>query len=437
MENAVVEEPEKENLIILPAHFGTTLKPNASVIITEAKKQNCISTREIAAMLPKTTLVSQRGLKTTMLELKNFFGALGITIAKGKIDFERRKLPLPSLAINKPSLALSYGKLNELDLKFVQEAAQKQVEFNDSDLALYENVFRKYPLLNHEESIELVKARDQGDLEAHYRLILHNIRLALSWARKYLNRGIDLPDLLQIAIMGLMTGIEKFDWTKGNHLSTYVSWWIKQNIGRAIMNEARGIRIPVHVLEKYYKIVKVSEKIRRHTGSDATNQQIADELKVPERYVVKILERVLGTETESLDVVHDVGDDGSSCLYNTIADSNPSPSSALEAKEALEEATGEVRMVLIKVASLPSLDERYTKVFRMRYGLDGTFFSRPTLEDVGVRFGVTRERIRQMVNIVWDRLQAAGFRQGNDEWFTNKLEQVQELESVAGTFARI
>ena len=187
METTIAEK-ESERAVILPSEFQSSFKSNASLVLTEARKNGVVSTREIAAIMPGGAVLNRYQLKSAVGWLKT----LGITLATGGIDLERRKLPLV-LFIKKPAITIRYQKLSEADIKFVENVATGKLptEFDDADLALYQPVFRKFPPLAHEEQMVLAQHREAGDLEAHFRLILHNLRLVFSWALKYQKRGLD------------------------------------------------------------------------------------------------------------------------------------------------------------------------------------------------------------------------------------------------------
>lgn len=434
MEN-ITAEKEFERAVILPAEFQSCFKSNASLVLTEARKNGIVSTREIAAIMPEGAVLDRYQLKSAVGWLKT----LGITLATGAQELERRKLPL-LLFIKKPAISIHYHQLSEADIKFVEKIATGKLptEFDDADLMLYQPVFRRFPLLTHEEQMILAQNREAGDLEAHFRLILHNLKLVLSWALKYQRRGLDLADLMQEGILGLMTGIQKFDWRRGNHLSTYVSWWIRQKITRAISDRGQDIRLPVHIAERYYKIRRATENLEKDLGRQPTHDEIGEKLGMPGRFVAKILFAVFGTKTESLDANPEEIEDGNSGLHNAIADTETlSPLSALEAKEELESAVAEIRAFLIKLGEILRYDDRKRRMFRMRYGLDGTFFARPAFfETVGQAFGTSWQYIWKIVNDTWGCLNAAGFKE-NEGWLLRKLDQIEELESIVGTFAKL
>lgn len=427
---------DTQSTLVLPADLAASMKSAAPLFIAEARKNGVISTREIAAIIRPEARADRYRFKRTIADIGTYLRQIGLVLAKGQTDLERRVLPLPSVSF-RTLQSITFRPISDADMKAVALLMEQgSKDFDDTELALYQKVISKFPLLTHSQVMELCKARAAGDIEAHFRLILHNLRLVFFWANKYLNRGLELSDMVQEGILGLMKAIEKFDYTLGHQLSTYAVWWIRQKITRAITDKARSIRIPVHLAQKYYQIQRTSASLEQELGREPTPEEIGARLQISPRYVAKLLFAVLGTQTESFDT--DTGENGEEIhKHEIVADAHAvSPVSALEAKEALEEIAAEVRAFLIALATLPTLDERFRTIFRMRYGLDGTFFSRPTLEQVGQKFGVTRERIRQIVEAVWERLTRAG-RMENEGWLLQHLEQIEELETVTGVFTKI
>ncbi|TSC85137.1 MAG: RNA polymerase primary sigma factor [Parcubacteria group bacterium Gr01-1014_17] len=430
------EKPVTESAIVLPAGFTASLKPAAPLVIAEAKKNGVISTREIAAIIRPEAVSDRYLFRDTIAGIGRYLREMGIILAKGKTDLERRSIPLPRLTL-RTSVSIAFKPLTEADLKAVARMmGQGSNDFDDSELALYQNVVRRFPLLKSAETVELFRRRAEGDLEAHFRLILHNLKLVFFLAQKRTGCGLDLSDLVQEGILGLMKAVERFDCERGFQFSTYATWWIRSKIDRAITDKARSIRIPVHLAQKYYQIRRASSALEQELGREPTPEEIGARLQISSRYVAKMLFAVLGTQSESLDAERDLGGMETN-RYESIADSQTvSPLSVLEAKETLDEVVTEIRSFLIKLSTLPALDERYRNIFRMRYGLDGTFLSRPTLERIGEKFGVTRERIRQIVEVVWERLCTAEVH-SNEGWLIQQLERIEELETVTGTFAKI
>ncbi|MGN0553569.1 MAG: RNA polymerase sigma factor RpoD [Oscillospiraceae bacterium] len=251
----------------------------------------------------------------------------------------------------------------------------------DDPVKIYLKEIGRVPLLSAEEEIELAERMAKGDKRAKKRLSEANLRLVVSIAKRYVGRGMQFLDLIQEGNLGLIKAVEKFDYTKGFKFSTYATWWIRQAITRAIADQARTIRIPVHMVETITKVKKVSSMLLHKNGHDATPEEIAAELDMePERVreIMRIAQDPVSLETP-------IGEEEDSHLGDFIPDDDaPAPADAASLI-LLKEQLGEV---------LSTLTEREEKVLRLRFGLeDGR--SR-TLEEVGKEFNVTRERIRQI-----------------------------------------
>jgi len=251
----------------------------------------------------------------------------------------------------------------------------------EDPVRMYLKEIGKVPLLSAEEEIELAKRMEQGDEEAKQRLSEANLRLVVSIAKRYVGRGMLFLDLIQEGNLGLIKAVEKFDYTKGYKFSTYATWWIRQAITRAIADQARTIRIPVHMVETINKLIRVSRQLLQELGREPTTEEIAKEMKLPEERVREILK--ISQEPVSLETP--IGEEEDSHLGDFIQDDNvPVPADAA-AFTLLKEQLVEV---------LSTLTEREQKVLRLRFGLDDG--RARTLEEVGKEFNVTRERIRQI-----------------------------------------
>ncbi len=251
----------------------------------------------------------------------------------------------------------------------------------DDPVKIYLKEIGRVPLLSAEEEIELAERMAKGDKKAKKRLSEANLRLVVSIAKRYVGRGMQFLDLIQEGNLGLIKAVEKFDYTKGFKFSTYATWWIRQAITRAIADQARTIRIPVHMVETITKVKKVSSMLLHKNGHDATPEEIAAELDMePERVreIMRIAQDPVSLETP-------IGEEEDSHLGDFIPDDDaPAPADAASLI-LLKEQLGEV---------LSTLTEREEKVLRLRFGLeDGRA---RTLEEVGREFNVTRERIRQI-----------------------------------------
>ncbi len=251
----------------------------------------------------------------------------------------------------------------------------------DDPVKIYLKEIGRVPLLSAEEEIELAERMSAGDPKARKRLSEANLRLVVSIAKRYVGRGMQFLDLIQEGNLGLIKAVEKFDYTKGFKFSTYATWWIRQAITRAIADQARTIRIPVHMVETITKVKKVSSQLLHKNGHDPSPEEIAEELEMPVERVREIMR--IAQDPVSLETP--IGEEEDSHLGDFIPDDDaPAPAEAASLI-LLKEQLGEV---------LSTLTEREEKVLRLRFGLeDGR--SR-TLEEVGREFNVTRERIRQI-----------------------------------------
>lgn len=251
----------------------------------------------------------------------------------------------------------------------------------DDPVRMYLKEIGKIPLLTPEEEIELAKRIEQGDEEAKKRLAEANLRLVVSIAKRYVGRGMLFLDLIQEGNLGLLKAVEKFDYRKGYKFSTYATWWIRQAITRAIADQARTIRIPVHMVETINKLVRVSRQLLQEKGREPTPEEIAKEMNMPVEKVREILK--IAQEPVSLETP--IGEEEDSHLGDFIPDDDALAPSEAAAYSMLKEQLLEV---------LDSLNEREKKVLKLRFGLeDGRA---RTLEEVGKEFNVTRERIRQI-----------------------------------------
>ncbi len=251
----------------------------------------------------------------------------------------------------------------------------------EDPVRMYLKEIGKVPLLTAEEEVELAKRMAEGDEEAKKRLAEANLRLVVSIAKRYVGRGMLFLDLIQEGNLGLIKAVEKFDYSKGFKFSTYATWWIRQAITRAIADQARTIRIPVHMVETINKLIRVSRQLLQELGREPTPEEIAKEMDMPVERVRDILK--ISQEPVSLETP--IGEEEDSHLGDFIQDDNvPVPAEAA-AQTLLKEQLDEV---------LDTLTEREQKVLRLRFGMnDGRA---RTLEEVGKEFDVTRERIRQI-----------------------------------------
>lgn len=268
----------------------------------------------------------------------------------------------------------------EIDVEHLDLSVPEGVSLEDP-VRMYLKEIGKIPLLSMEDEIDLAKSMELGDKEARKRLAESNLRLVVSIAKRYVGRGMQFLDLIQEGNLGLIKAVEKFDYTKGYKFSTYATWWIRQAITRAIADQARTIRIPVHMVETINRLVRTSRQLLQELGREPTMEEIAAKVELPVERVSEIMK--MAQEPVSLETP--IGEEEDSHLGDFIQDDNVMVPQDAAAFTLLHEQLMEV---------LLTLTEREQKVLRLRFGLDD---GRPrTLEEVGRQFNVTRERIRQI-----------------------------------------
>ena len=269
---------------------------------------------------------------------------------------------------------------DDVDVEQIDLSVPDGVSIEDP-VRMYLKEIGKVPLLSAEEEIDLAKRMELGDEEAKKRLAEANLRLVVSIAKRYVGRGMLFLDLIQEGNLGLIKAVEKFDYRKGYKFSTYATWWIRQAITRAIADQARTIRIPVHMVETINKLIRVSRQLLQELGREPQPEEIAEEMNMPVERVREILK--ISQEPVSLETP--IGEEEDSHLGDFIQDDNvPVPAEAA--------AFTLLKELLVEV--LGTLTEREQKVLRLRFGLDDG--RARTLEEVGKEFNVTRERIRQI-----------------------------------------
>ena len=280
---------------------------------------------------------------------------------------------------------------DDLDDSFMKDSEEEDIDLEAIDLLegigtedpvrMYLKEIGTVPLLNADEELELAKRKADGDERAKDRLIEANLRLVVSIAKRYTGRGMSFLDLVQEGNLGLIKGVEKFDYTKGYKLSTYATWWIRQSVTRALADQARTIRVPVHMVETINKMSKMQRKLTLELGYEPSVAELADALEMSEDKVMEIMQ--IAREPASLETP--IGEEDDSNLGDFVADSN------------VVTPEGNVESVMLREhidALLGDLKERERQVIVLRFGLED---GHPrTLEEVGKEFNVTRERIRQI-----------------------------------------
>lgn len=305
----------------------------------------------------------------------------------GKLSEEQVNERLDRFALSVEEMENVYGELKAKGITVSNSSLSEKIAIDnfdsstDDSVKMYLKEIGQVPLLTTEEEVELAKRMNEGDMSARDKLSVANLRLVVSIAKRYVGRGMHFLDLIQEGNLGLMKAVEKFDYERGFKFSTYATWWIKQSITRAIADQARTIRIPVHMVETINKLGRVSRNLLQTLGREPSAAEIAEKMGITEDKVIEI--QKIAQDPVSLE--KPIGEEEDSHLGDFIED-NSSVSPAEKAEAAM------LREHLLQVLS--TLTPREQEVLIMRYGIKD---SRPkTLEEVGKEFNVTRERIRQI-----------------------------------------
>ena len=342
-------------------------------LIAQGRKEGIIRTNDLNAVLEKMDLTPEK-----IEEIYDRIESMNIQIIGAELELDMGDdLDMGDLLSDDMDLV----GLEDEDLVDPVDLA---AEYNlDDPVRMYLKEIGQVKLLSAEEEVELAKRVAEGDQSAKNKLTEANLRLVVSIAKKYSGRGLHILDLIQEGNTGLIRAVDKFDWTKGNKFSTYATWWIRQAITRAIADQARTIRVPVHMVEVINKATRCNRKLVQELGREPTVEEIAAELNLP---VEKIIE-ANRTAADTLSLDTPVGDEEDTSIGSFVEDERtPGPADATS-NALLAEALKEI---------LDTLTEREADVLKMRFGMyDGRTH---TLEEVGQIFGVTRERIRQIEN---------------------------------------
>ena len=349
------------------------LQASMQALITQGKKDGMIKASDLNALLEKMDMTPEK-----IEEVYDRFESMNIQVLTAELDLGDDLDLLPD-----------DGLVDDVDLAGLEEEdlvdpVDLAAEYNlDDPVRMYLKEIGQIKLLTAEEEVELAKLVSEGDQRAKNKLTEANLRLVVSIAKKYSGRGLHILDLIQEGNTGLIRAVDKFDLTKGNKFSTYATWWIRQAITRAIADQARTIRVPVHMVEVINKATRCNRKLVQELGREPTVEEIAAELNLP---VEKIIE-ANRTAADTLSLDTPVGDEEDTSIGSFVEDERtPGPADATS-NAMLAEALKEI---------LDTLTEREADVLRMRFGMyDGRTH---TLEEVGQIFGVTRERIRQIEN---------------------------------------
>ena len=343
-------------------------------LIAQGRKDGMIRATDLTAILEKMTDMPAEKMEAVYDSIE----AMNIQIVTSDLELDLGD-----------DLELSDGLDGDVDLSGLDEEdlvdpVDLAAEYSlDDPVRMYLKEIGQVKLLSAEEEVELAKRVAEGDQAAKNKLTEANLRLVVSIAKKYSGRGLHILDLIQEGNTGLIRAVDKFDWTKGNKFSTYATWWIRQAITRAIADQARTIRVPVHMVEVINKATRCNRKLVQELGREPTVEEIAKELGLP---VEKIIE-ANRTAADTLSLDTPVGDEEDTSIGSFVEDERtPGPADATS-NALLAEALKEI---------LDTLTEREADVLKMRFGMyDGRTH---TLEEVGQIFGVTRERIRQIEN---------------------------------------
>jgi RNA polymerase primary sigma factor len=365
-----VEKKTKKNTDIVIEQ--NTVEELKKLLKTKCKKEGFIEYKEIVETFEKVDITPEeidevyKFLEENKIEIMGFQDDLILTETETKSNKNVKEKDVEAIPVRKKKE--SDGVL----LKGVNV---------DDPVRMYLKEIGKVPLLTAEEEVELAKRMEAKDEIAKSRLAEANLRLVVSIAKRYVGRGMLFLDLIQEGNLGLIKAVEKFDYRKGYKFSTYATWWIRQAITRAIADQARTIRIPVHMVETINKLIRVKRQLLQELGRDATPEEIAEEMDMePEkvREILKIAQEPVSLETP-------IGEEEDSHLGDFIPDDDAQAPADAATSTLLKEQLVEV---------LDTLTEREQKVLRLRFGLDDG--RARTLEEVGKEFDVTRERIRQI-----------------------------------------
>ena len=349
------------------------LMTSLTALIDKGRREGVITNTELMAALEKLDLSVDK-----IERVYDTFDSIGIQIVSGDGEGEGNGA-LPELLDDVDSAAMA-----DIEEEPLVDPVELAAEYNlDDPVRMYLKEIGQIPLLSPEEEQELAQRVSEGDQQAKNKLTEANLRLVVSIAKKYSGRGLHILDLIQEGNTGLIRAVDKFDYTKGNKFSTYATWWIRQAITRAIADQARTIRVPVHMVEVINKATRCNRKLVQELGREPTLEEIAEELNLP---IEKIIE-ANRTAADTLSLDTPVGDEEDTTIGSFVEDDNtPGPADATS-NTLLAEALSEI---------LNTLTEREADVLRLRFGMyDGKTH---TLEEVGQIFGVTRERIRQIEN---------------------------------------
>ena len=357
-----IEEPVKEKKKKVKEE-DTNIKSDGTIRTLDERKQNLLELGKSVGFLTFEQLAKElKGLEMdseSLDDLYNFLRENNIEVVEDGADV---------------------GSDEQLDLDISEENLPKNLSINDP-VRMYLKEIGQISLLSLDEELELSKKIEEGDEDAKRKLAESNLRLVVSIAKRYVGRNLSFLDLIQEGNIGLMKAVDKFDSSKGYKFSTYATWWIRQAITRAIADQAKTIRVPVHMVETINKLKRVQRQLTLELNREPTEKELSDKLKIPEEKVREIIKISL----DPLSLETPIGEEEDSHLGDFVQDKNSLSPEEYAINEVLKDEISEV---------LLTLTEREEQVLKLRFGLvDGTC---RTLEEVGMIFGVTRERIRQI-----------------------------------------
>lgn len=310
-------------------------------------------------------------------------------------------------------------------IEYLTEKVHEDVVPEQNLLGLYLKEIGKHPLLNADEERKLAEKVSQGDQEAREKFINANLRFPVNVARRYRGRGLEYLDLIQEANIGLMRATDKFEHQRGYKFSTYAIWWIRQAVTKAIYDYGDIIRVPVHIRRFWNKILKTSIQIVHEKGREPKSEEIAQEMGIPVKDMEKALRQMRMNTVYLEDLVSHEDEYENSSWEDIIPGNTTPPDIYLEVKEKIKEIYALLKRIIAFLMQLPS---RYEKIFRQRFGLDGTFVTR-TLEDIGNEHHVTRERVRQIEEITFELLKGQGILE-DKSILTESLKKLDDLQKI-------
>lgn len=455
----MTNQPTTTGLIGLVA---VGLKPNAESVLKTAAERGFISPPDIAGIIPARVGKNSVLLRKAVDSIRACLNVLGVVVVlpviadqllhsrteKGKAESK----PLEPAAARptpkrEPVLKVK-AKAEKPEREEEEEEGSDWVDYYDKDLlGIYMKSLYPYrQLLSDGEVAALAEQTRNGDTEARNKLVVRNLRLAVKMAFNQQWRiratSMTLLDLIQEGNLGLMKAAEEFDEQLGCKFSTYAYWWVSQKMSRAIQDNGRLVRVPIHAQELWRKIQRTRAKFLNRFGHEPRLRTIAALLDISEEVIEKALKDMRLVPGHYTALVELDGnwtkpeEDQGRPLHESVEDTTElRPDQIIQAKEELEQACHRLRLVLA-VAKFSSLTERDLEIFKARYGLDGAFQVK-ALEAVAERYKLTRERIRQIVDTkVWPKLRELGVKQ-DDEWLREELHRIRSLENLVGETARL